>query len=62
VNTLPTITELVSDPCTSYWLKDALRSAINRDLCDAVNDAEILTAVLKARLNEIERIYRQSNW
>jgi hypothetical protein len=62
MNTLPTIPELLADPCTSYWLKGALQSALNRDLCDAVNDVETLAAVLRTRLAEVEASYRRSNW
>jgi len=47
------IQELLDSPCTSYWLKDALRSALNRDCVDAAADAEVLAAVLTLRAEEI---------
>jgi hypothetical protein len=50
MNTLPTIPEVLADPCTSYWLKDALRSAMRRDIVDALNDADFLADQLTARL------------
>lgn len=33
----------------SYWLKDALRSALKRDPMDAAADAELLAEVLRRR-------------
>lgn len=45
---------LVDDPAISYWLKKAIVSALDRDLVDAVNDAELLLSVLSARLEEIQ--------
>ncbi len=47
------IDEVLNDPTTSDWLKWALRSALNRDILDATNDAEILFMILSARLNAI---------
>jgi hypothetical protein len=49
------IPEVLADPCASYWLKDALRSAVRRDIVDAINDAETLVSVLTARLESITR-------
>jgi len=63
MNTLPTIPEVLADPCTSYWLKDALRSATRRDIIDALNDAETLVDLLTARLESNnafhERLFTQ---
>lgn len=38
---------VVGDSATSYWLRDALRSALDRDPVDAVNDAELLLTMLQ---------------
>jgi hypothetical protein len=43
------IQELLARPCASYWLKDAIKSAFNRDKVDALNDAELLVKLLKSR-------------
>jgi hypothetical protein len=43
---LPTVEELLSDPSTSFWLRNALTSALLRDPVDAANDAEILARLL----------------
>lgn len=40
---------LLADPATSFWLKDALRSALTRDPVDAERDAEILYVLLRCR-------------
>lgn len=49
---LPTASSLLADPCTSYWLKEALRANLNRDPVDAVRDAELLRDVLYQNLRE----------
>lgn len=46
------IATIMADPCTSYWLKDTLRSAFNRDPVDALRDAEQMVAILKLRCRE----------
>lgn len=35
----------LNDPATSYWLKDAIRSALKRDSVDAINDAGWIATV-----------------
>ncbi|HSG21509.1 MAG TPA: hypothetical protein VLA64_00975 [Azonexus sp.] len=47
------IERLVSDPGVSFWLRDALLSALQRDPVDAANDAEMLFAVLDKRAIEV---------
>ena len=53
--TLPGAAMLV-DFSTSDWLKVALRSALERDPVDAVNDAEILVKTLSERLDAVQRL------
>ena len=36
----------------SFWIKDALRSALKRDCLDAARDAELLALILKWRCEE----------
>ncbi len=40
---LPTIEQVLASPCAHNWLKDALRSALNKDAVDVANDAELLS-------------------
>ena len=47
------IRETLDSPCTSTWLKDALRSALRRDCVDASHDAEVLAMLLSARADEM---------
>jgi hypothetical protein len=49
-NSIPTVQQLLDNSSVSFWLKDALRSALNRDCVDAAHDAELLAKVLKSRL------------
>ncbi len=44
---------ILADPGASDWLKHALRTALQRDLADALNDALALAEVLDARLREV---------
>jgi hypothetical protein len=48
-----TIRETLDNPCTSDWLKNALRSALQRDCVDASHDAEVLAMLLSARTDEM---------
>ncbi len=45
----PDVDAILNDPSASFWLKDALRSALQRDPVDAVRDAELLAVVLANR-------------
>jgi hypothetical protein len=44
--------QILADPSASFWIKDALRSALPRDPVDAANDAQVLAQVLDARCEE----------
>jgi hypothetical protein len=51
---LPTAQDILADQAASSWLRSALRSALERDPIDALNDALVLAAALDARLrNEL---------
>jgi hypothetical protein len=50
---MPEIEQVLSDPAASYWLKFALRSALERDPVDAANDAEVLACLLEKRCRAI---------
>ena len=43
---VPTVEDLLKDPSTSFWLRNALTSSLLRDPVDAANDAEVLARVL----------------
>lgn len=43
------VDQVLSDPSTSYWLRDALRSAMVRDPVDAARDALVLARLLEDR-------------
>lgn len=49
----PTSDQLLADPATSYWLRDALTSALARDPADAALDAVVLHDVLVQRFDEV---------
>jgi len=46
------VEQVLSDPAASFWLKDALRSAVVRDPVDAANDAEVLFRLLDERCHK----------
>ena len=50
---LPEIEEILRDPAASFWLTDALRSALERDPVDSANDAEVLARLLDRRCRTI---------
>jgi hypothetical protein len=50
---MPEIEQVLADPAASYWLKFALRSALERDPVDAANDAEVVARLLEKRCRAI---------
>ena len=50
---LPSIEEILHDPASSLWLRNALRTALVRDPVDAANDAEVLARLLDRRCRSI---------
>jgi hypothetical protein len=52
------IDDVLNDPTISHWLKSALSSALNRDLLDATDDAEMLFFILSRRLGELFANYQ----
>lgn len=49
---LPTIAEVIADPCIHFRLKRWLAEALNADPVDACQDAELLAKLLERRLTE----------
>lgn len=47
------VDDLLNDPSISDWLKNALRTALNRDPVDSLNDARLLAAALENHLEEV---------
>ncbi len=43
----------LENPATTYWLRDAIKSALQRDPVDALHDAEELAYLLRDRLDQI---------
>ena len=48
-----TIEEVMADQSASEWLKTALRSALERDPVDALNDTLALAGILEDRLRNV---------
>lgn len=49
---------LQQEPSTSYWLKAQLKQTKERDIVDALNDAELLVLALKTRLTLLTQSQR----
>ena len=49
----PAVEEVMSDESASDWLKAALKTALERDPVDALNDALALAAALEGRLRSV---------
>lgn len=52
LNWRQTAREIAASPCASYWLKDTIASALQRDPIDVYQDVFILLRVIRARANE----------
>jgi hypothetical protein len=48
-----TLKEILADPSISYWLKDAIKSAYERDPIEALHDARWLLRMLGERYTKI---------
>ena len=53
---MTTLDEYLEDPAASDWFKMVLHSALQRDPVDALNDVEILVAILR---HELDRYLKQ---
>lgn len=47
------IEEILNSPSTSYWLKNAIKQSLERDIVDALDDAESLTVILSQHFEKI---------
>lgn len=50
------IENLLGSPTASFWLKHALRSAMDRDIVDATRDAELLARLLVQRREAVQEM------
>jgi hypothetical protein len=53
---IPSTAQVLADPSTSYWLRNSIVAARNRDPLDAARDAELLAKIL---LHDLEQQLRQ---
>ena len=51
----PLCMKIINDYAASFWLKRTLASALERDVVDAVADAEALVRALRERLDAVQR-------
>jgi hypothetical protein len=51
-NVEQTIADILTSYSASYWLKDALNSALQRDVVDAARDAKYLASLLDELANK----------
>jgi len=49
------IENILGDPTTSFWLKNAIKTLMDRDVIDASKDATILCKIMQKRLEESRR-------
>ncbi|MCC7464506.1 MAG: hypothetical protein IT480_18835 [Gammaproteobacteria bacterium] len=49
----PTADAVLEDPSSSFWLKASIRTALERDPVDALNDAIVLASLLEGHLREV---------
>lgn len=45
---------LLEAPDVSNWLKVQLEETKRRDICDCINDLELLRLILESRLNKLQ--------
>lgn len=54
--------EVLSDPCASNWLKQALKSSLSRDPVDNLNDCEFLLQLLQAKHPKTDLMRAKSDY
>ncbi|WP_394222590.1 hypothetical protein [Alteromonas gracilis] len=42
--------QIINDPTTSFWLREAIRNCIDRDPIDVLNDLDILYKITEQRI------------
>jgi hypothetical protein len=47
------IKQILNDPCASFWLKQSLERLLQRDIVDAVHDAQRLANLMQRRCDEL---------
>lgn len=52
----PTAIEVMESPFAHNYLKQTLQLFLSKDPVDALNDAELLIAILKVRLETMQRV------
>lgn len=50
---MTTLAEIINDPATRHWLREAAYAALRSDPVDALNDAELLLDATKAEHDAI---------
>lgn len=45
--------QLILDPSTSFWMKNAINTLERRDPLDAVSDVEVLLSLMQMRADEV---------
>lgn len=50
INDMLTAEAVLNDEATSFWLKSALQSSLERDPVDALNDTLVLAGILETHL------------
>jgi hypothetical protein len=56
MNILEEIHHVLADPDTSYWARESLLTALQRDPLDAANDAQMVSDLLNLLAEELLQI------
>jgi hypothetical protein len=50
---IPTVSELMADPCTPFWVSELLPVLLRKDACDVAGALELLSAVFGKRATDL---------
>lgn len=56
---IPTISELMADPCTPFWVSEFIPVLLRKDACDVAGALELLSAVFSKRADDLLKSGRQ---
>ncbi len=50
---LLTVSELMADPCTPFWVSELIPVLLRKDACDVAGALELLSAVFSKRADDL---------
>jgi len=53
---IPTVSEVMADPCTPFWVSELIPVLLRKDACDVAGALELLAKVFGKRANDLLKV------